>query len=301
MEAKQSILPAAGLTLAALIWGSSFIVFKHTLQFVDPLTLVTLRMAVASIIFIAIYRFWSHFRYRTGDWKYLLIMSLAEPCLYFLFEAWALKLTTASEAGVMTAVLPLLVAVLAGLFLGEMVTRAHWVGLLLTIPGIIWLSVSGESSETAPDPLLGNMLQFCAMLTAAIYTLALKFLSSRYPTLFLTAVQAFIGLFFFLPLAIVFESWPTDWQADVVVGILYLGGVVTLFAYALYNYGVKNLSASVATMYTNLIPVFTLLMAFVFLDERISMQQWLAVGLILLGVGVSQWRQKPPAIPVETF
>lgn len=290
-----------GLVAAMLIWGSSFIAFKIALSAYSPLVVVAARMLVASAVFLLLGKLWMNWEYHPGDWKYLLVMALCEPCLYFLLEAWALEFTTASEAGVMVAVLPLLVALLAGFVLGEDIAKYHWIGLALTIPGIMWLSLAGAPNESAPNPFLGNMLELAAMFTAAVYTVALRFLSARYSTLFLTAVQAFMGALFFVPLALLFAFEPLTWQADAAWSVIYLGSIVTLLAYGLYNHGIKMLNASKATMYSNLIPVFTLIMAYLFLDERVNWQQMLAIVAIFSGVLVSQIKTKVPAIPVETF
>lgn len=292
---------AVGLVGAMLIWGSSFIAFKVALVDYSPLVVVGARMLVASAVFLLLGKLWMNWEYHPGDWKYLLIMALCEPCLYFLLEAWALELTTASEAGVMVAVLPLLVAMLAGVVLGEEIAKFHWIGLALSMPGIMWLSLAGAPSATAPNPFLGNMLELAAMVTAAIYTVTLRFLSARYSALFLTAVQSFMGALFFVPLALIFNFEPLVWKSDAAWSVIYLGSIVTLLAYGLYNHGIKVMNASKATMYTNLIPVFTLLMAYFFLDERINWQQALAVVVIFSGVAVSQIKTKVPAIPVETF
>lgn len=301
MISTSRVWAMIGLVGAMLIWASSFIAFKIALSMYSPFLVVAARMVVASGVFLVIGKLWMSWNYQAGDWKYLVIMAFCEPCLYFLLEAWALEFTTASEAGVMVAVLPLLVAILAGVVLGEKIAKYHWIGLMLTIPGIVWLTVAGAPSETAPNPLLGNSLELGAMVTAAVYTVTLRFLSSRYSVLLLTAVQAFMGALFFVPLVLIFDFKPIIWHSEAAWSVIYLGSVVTLVAYGLYNHGIKVLNASQATMFTNLIPVFTLVMAFLFLDERINWQQMLAVVAIFGGVLVSQIKAKVPAIPVETF
>ena len=299
---SSSLFAMIGLVLAMLIWGSSFIVFKVVLEVYPPMFVLAARMGIASVIFLILWRLWfGKWSYQSGDWKIFLIMVACEPCLYFIFEAWALKYTTASEAGVMTSMLPLLVAIMAGLTLSEKIGRFYWVGLAISMPGVIWLSISGEPSEQAPNPILGNFLELCAMLTAAVYTVALRFLSSRYSTWLLTSVQAFAGVAFFFSLFLIFEFQPLVWHADTMMLILYLGSIVTLVAYGLYNHGIKILSASQATIFTNLIPVFTLILAFIILGERIVVEQYMAIVIIMAGVLVSQIKEKTPEIPVEIF
>jgi drug/metabolite transporter (DMT)-like permease len=163
------------------------------------------------------------------------------------------------------------------------------------VVGAVWLSLASESDGHAPQPLLGNFYEFLAMLCATGYTLLLKHLSSRYSAFFLTAMQAFIGSVFFLPLASITSPVPESVSALGIGAMIYLGTVVTVGAYGLYNFGVSRLPASQATGFINLIPVFTLIFAWGFLGERLTGVQLLAAGLVFVGVALSQWRSTVPA------
>ncbi|WP_271411336.1 DMT family transporter [Pseudomonas sp. Q1-7] len=285
---------AACLVLAMALWGSSFIALKLAFQEVAPHWVIFVRMALGSLIFLAAWRWRGRLDYRPGDWKYLIGLAACEPCLYFIFEALALQHTSASQAGMITALLPLLVAVGAYALLHERITRSTLFGFLLAVAGAIWLSLAGESDNHAPQPLLGNFYEFLAMLCATGYTLLLKHLSSRYSPFFLTAMQAFIGSLFFLPLAWATSPLPASVSPLGIAAMIYLGTVVTVGAYGLYNFGVSRLPASQATGYINLIPVFTLVFAWGFLGERLTGMQVLAAGLVFAGVALSQWRSTAP-------
>ncbi|WP_153676815.1 DMT family transporter, partial [Pseudomonas aeruginosa] len=81
------------------------------------------------------------------------------------------------------------------------------------------------------------------------------------------------------------------------LAVVYLGVVVTVGAYGLYNFGVGRLPASQASGFINLIPVFTLVFAALFLGETLNGPQMLAAGLVFIGVAISQWRSAPPPPP----
>ena len=108
-------------------------------------------------------------------------------------------LTTASQAGMITAMLPLMVAVGARVVLGEILTVRTMAGFGVAIVGACWLSMAGQPSMDAPNPMLGNFLEFMAMVCATGYIISLKHLTARYSPFFLTAVQAFLGAVFFFP------------------------------------------------------------------------------------------------------
>jgi drug/metabolite transporter (DMT)-like permease len=277
------------------LWGSSFIALKLAFAELPPLWVIFGRMALGSLVFLCAWRWRGRIEYRAGDWKYLLGLAACEPCLYFIFEALALQNTSASQAGMITALLPLLVAMGAFLFLRERITRTTLAGFLLAVVGAVWLSLAGGTDEHAPAALLGNFYEFLAMLCATGYTLLLKHLSARYSAFILTAMQAFIGALFFLPLAALSEPWPQSLSGLGLGAVIYLGVVVTVGAYGLYNFAVSRLPASQASGFINLIPAFTLLFAVLLLGESLNAMQLLAAGLVFGGVALSQWRSAPAA------
>ncbi|MGU1949393.1 DMT family transporter [Pseudomonas aeruginosa] len=307
----------ACLILAMALWGSSYVVLKVAFRELPPLWVIFGRMALGSLVFLVAWRWRGRIDYRPGDWKYLLGLAVCEPCLYFLCESFALQYTSAAQAGMITALLPLLVAVGAWLLLHERIGRMTWIGFGLAVLGSIWLSLAGEPDLHAPQPLLGNFFELLAMLCATGYTLLLKHLSARYSAFALTAMQAFVGTLFFLPLALACADLPSlpsalGWlgrsalaRADLpsqpsalgIQAVVYLGVVVTVGAYGLYNFGVGRLPASQASGFINLIPVFTLVFAALFLGETLNGPQMLAAGLVFIGVAISQWRSAPPPPP----
>ncbi|WP_339079364.1 DMT family transporter [Pseudomonas sp. TMP9] len=278
------------LIIAMALWGSSFIALKLAFAELPPLWVIFGRMALGSLVFLLAWRWRGQMHYRAGDWKYLLGLAACEPCLYFLFEALALQHTSAAQAGMVTALLPLLVAVGAFIFLHERISRTTLAGFLLALIGAVWLSLAGSADEHASNPMLGNAYELLAMLCATGYTLLLKHLSARYSPFLLSAMVAFVGTVFFLPLAWLSAPLPTTISLMGVGAVAYLGIVVTVGAYGLYNFGVSRMPASQASGFTNLIPVFTLLFAIVLLDESLNPMQMLAAALVFAGVLLSQWR-----------
>jgi drug/metabolite transporter (DMT)-like permease len=283
-------LPVVSLLVATVLWASSFIALKLAFRSYDPMFVIFGRMAVASACFLVFLPgFLKKLNYRSGDIRYFAFMVLCEPCLYFLFEAKAIENTTASQAGMLCATLPLIVAVAAWIFLKETISRRMMAGFFLAIIGAVWLSISAESSQDAPNPALGNFFEFVAMVCAAGYVITCKYLTARYSPFFLTAIQAFVGAVFYLPLIFFPEpSLPTVFVPVPAMAVVYLGAVVTLGAYGCYNYGVSKLPASQATAFINLIPVFTIILGWLILGEKFNFMQYLAAATVFAGVILSQ-------------
>ena len=294
-KSSSQILPIICLFLAMFLWASSFIALK--LAFIDyhPMVVIAGRMLVASIAFLFIWPRFRHIRIRHQDLKLMGFMALCEPCLYFIFEALALKNTSASQASMITTMLPLMVAVSSGFFLAEKFSIQKVTGLGLAMIGALGLSIGGEISEQAPAPLLGNFYEFIAMICATAYTIAIKKLTSRYSPLFLTAVQAWVGALFFLPMLLLPDiPFPKTFILLPTASIIYLGLAVTIVAYGSYNYALSAMDAGKASIYINLIPLFTMLLGWIIFKESFTVFQYCAGFVIFFGVGLSQgfWRKK---------
>jgi len=272
------------------LWASSFIALKIAFVEYDPVVVIFGRMLVATLCFLLVGRRLAHtLDYRSGDYKLILFMAFCEPCLYFIFEAKAVENTTASQAGMITAMLPVLVMVAASFILKEKISWRGWFGALVAVTGVCWLTLESSSSSDAPNPVLGNFLEFMAMVCATGYTIALKRLTSRYSPFLLTAVQAVAGCFFYFPLLFLPGTvMPRAFHLSSALAIVYLGAVITLGAYGLYNYAVAYVPASSAALYVNLIPVCTVILSWMILGETFSLTQCAAALVTIGGVYISQ-------------
>lgn len=298
MTSKTSLIPTVSLVLAMVLWASSFIALKLAFQAYDPMVVIFGRMAVGSLFALFFIRRFHVGLPRGRDLLYLALMLLCEPCLYFLFEAKAVQNTTASQAGMITAMLPLMVAVGAAVFLRERISRRTLIGFFIAIFGVCLLSMGGEPSSEAPRPALGNFLELVAMMCATGYTLLLKKLTERYHPFFLTALQAFAGTIFYLPVMVLTASpLPAEFVPVPALSVVYLGIAVTMGAYGLYNFGVSRIPASQASAFVNLIPVFTVILGWMVLNESFAVIQYPAVLLVFVGVFLSQARPGDSPVP----
>ena len=192
-----------------------------------------------------------------------------------------------------TALLPLLVAIPSAIFLKEHISKRTIAGFTLAIIGVVILSLGGKATEESPNPALGNFLEFLAMIAAAGYTVILKKLSASYSPFFLTAVQAFMGTLFFAPILLIIpDSLEMILTARSILIVVFLGIVVTIGAYGFYNFGTSRIPASQSAAFVNLIPVITLAMSMLLLGERLTPLQYAASGLVIFGVIFSQDRTK---------
>lgn len=293
MTKDINIKAMISLTIAMLIWASTFIGLKAAMADLGPYTVIFLRMIFASACFLYFIKSFFKYEYTKKDIYNILLLGLFEPFLYFLFEAKALQYTSASQAGMIASLMPLITAVLAGYILKELISRKLIFGSILAMIGVVWLSLNSESTQNATNPLLGNFLELCAMTFGAGYTIVAKHLSYKFNAIFITAIQSFIGVILFFPFFIYeLNTLEMNFTFNAIAWVAYLGIFATLGGYGLYNYAVTKIDASKVVVFVNLIPIFTLILAFIILGERFTSTQILASALILSGVYISQTTQK---------
>jgi drug/metabolite transporter (DMT)-like permease len=287
---KTDLLPRIALLTAVVLWGASFAATRIVLREVSPWSLMWLRMVIALICLLPFSkRIWPR-HYRPGDWKRLLPMVLFIPCLYFYFESNALRFTSASQAGVISAAVPLFVAVGAWIFLAEPLRRSGLIGLLISMAGVAGMTLLQGDGGIAENPLLGNTLELCAMASASVSMLLIKWLSARYSPWTLTAFQVVAGTLFFLPgLNALQMDAMRQWSVEVVAAIFFLGGCVTLGAFGLYNWALSRIPASHAAAFINLVPVVAVAIGWGALGESLGLFQCFCAVAVIGGVWLSQW------------
>lgn len=286
---RNRIVPLLCLAGAVVFWGTSFAATKQALDTFTPMTVIWLRMAIATVVFAPAWFFVPKPAYRKGDLGWLVLVALLQPCVYYLAEGYAVQLTTSSAAGVISAIVPLLVAAGAWMFLRERLTLRAAAAIAISLIGVAMLSIGGNAQASAPNPVLGNMLELVAMAAAAGSMLAIKHLSSRYNAWFLTGVQAAVGAVFFLPGAL--AGSPASWSAapaSAWASVAYLGVAVSLGAFGLYNTAVARMPANRAALSINLVPAVALLTGWLARGETLTGLQLVACAIIVGAVVLAE-------------
>jgi len=295
MKQRSRFVYYLALSVAVVIWGSSFPALKIALSQFSPVQVVAGRMVTSALICLPVMRsLWHILRNDRKTLRILLFAVLCEPCIYFLFEGYALRFTTASQAGLVMAVLPAAVALGAWIFLRERLPVTTWLGFACSFAGVLALSFGAQVSESAPNPLLGNFLELMAILCGAVYVVSAKYLSRRLNAIQLTASMSYAGAVFFSSLCLLpqtlepvtLEVALPSWMP--LACIIYLGVAVMFLGYGLYNFALTGMPAGQATAFMNLVPVCSLLMGVIFLQEHMTLIQYAAAAVVVGGVALSQ-------------
>lgn len=271
------------LISAMFFWASSFVAFKWLLGSEDGFVVVFWRLLVAGLFTVPlVINAWRKRPLSLKEFGLFSLLSLFEPCLYFVFEAQALHYTTSGQAALIIGLLPIAIAITSFVLFKERLSAKTWTGLLLAVVGVSLVTLFAQSSESASNPLLGNTLQLGAVAVAVGYTLLLKRLVTIWNAWAVVGFQSIFGALFFVPVLFISERpipAPENW-----LGIVYLGLLVSVLAYSLYGLALKQLSAAIVGAFINLIPVITLIMGWLLLAEVLTLGQVAGVVLVLIGL-----------------
>jgi drug/metabolite transporter (DMT)-like permease len=292
----------APLVAAAACWGFATVMTKAALGDVPPLTLLVIQLAV-SLAFLWIVVLAQRARIPSGRSLLALgLLGLLNPGISYTLSLVGLRFTTASLSTLLWAAEPILILGLAWLILRERLTPILLMLSGLALVGVL-LVIGIDFGAEAGNSLLGNALILGGVLCCALYTVLTRRTLAVFDPLALVAVQQTFALAWALAI------WPLELGS---IGLQSLAGIPAsawtwatlsgLVYYALafwfYLIGLKVVLASQAGLAINLIPIFGVGGAYLFLGERLVAWQWAGAVLILIAVfGVLGWprRESVPA------
>jgi drug/metabolite transporter (DMT)-like permease len=299
---RLSAAPLIALVLAAACWGCATVITKHILADTPPLTLLVLQLAV-SVSFLWTLILVQRLRLpRRGDILRLGGIGLLNPGLAYTFSLLGLTRTTASMSALLWAAEPILILGLAALLLREHLTRMLIACSLLGIVGVV-LAAGIDMHVEQTSLLLGNGLILLGVACCALYTVLTRQQATDLDPLLIVALQQSVALVWALAI------WPFEWVGGNGVELLSLSAAnwgwavlsgVLYYALAFWCYiiGLRQLPASLAGLFLNLIPIFGLAGAYLFLGERLTVAQGIGGTLILLAVVmVLRWQRTEAAAP----
>lgn len=289
---KTKLLTYILITLSVIFWGVSFIMTKELFLTEEHMTvtvLITVRLAIASLVMLPALALTRRLqRIRREDIKWFLLLAFCEPFIYHLCETSGVQLVSGSLASVVIATIPLFVPFGMWITYRQRIRLPLIVGVVLSLTGVFIMLMGGEG-------LTGNFkgLLFLsgAVAIAVVYTILLVKVVDKYHPLVVTTWQNVIGLAYFLPLMLAFDSASLpllSWSPKMLLLLLVLGLLCSTLAYAGYNYGVRNLGASEACIFNNAIPIFSLIAAILIGQESFSWGKLAGMCIVIAGVVISQ-------------
>ena len=284
---SRRTLAMVSLVVITGIWGSAFTITKAAE--IPPALLALLRYVLASVILLplALWRRDASARAITGrrEWSIVAAMGLFGFTLNQAGANMGLAYTSATQGSLIQSAIPLATAVLAVVVLKERPSVRRVIGIGLSLVGVITLVLAAAPSEHGSNPLLGSLLLLGSVLSWACYTILGKRLANV-DALTVTAYSSVFGALFLVPLALL-ESRGQMFGAISAQGwlaVLYLGLLSSAIANLVYNRALSLLEASQTATFINLVPIFGVAFAVLFLGEPLLGFQMVGGAVALVGV-----------------
>jgi drug/metabolite transporter (DMT)-like permease len=272
--------------LAVFVWGVSFPVLKALMTVVHPLVLMVLTWLVSLAVLGAVVARAGAWRPPTrGELPGLLTVSLIGFTLNQILYSWGLHLTTASHAGLVFTVTPLVVFGLSQALGHVRMRPLDVLGLALGMVGamlIIGWPASGSAGEAS---ILGDLLIVGAASTWGVWTVLAAPILRRRGTLdgtFWISATGTLGLVPFALPGLVAQDWSLPWWA--IAGILYSGVAGGAVATLLWYAAVRRLGAARTGIYANMESFFAVLTAALLLGEQVAGVSIVGGAAVILGV-----------------
>ncbi|WP_341805281.1 DMT family transporter [Nocardioides ochotonae] len=285
-------LPLAAVAVTLLCWASAFVAIRHLADDFSPGALSLGRLLVGALVLAAVALPKGLPRPTRREWVSIVAIGVLWFGIYNVALNEGEQRVDAGTAAMLIQVAPVLIALLAAMFLGERFTAYLGVGLALAFAGVALISMS--TSEGNERDLVGVLL---CLLAAGVYAISLvlqKPLVARLSGLHVTWLACTVGAVSCLPFAGQLAGEVADAPLSSVLWVVYLGVFPTAIAFSTYAYALSHMSASNLGVTTYLVPPLTIVMGVLFLSEAPPTMAYAGGALALVGVAVS--RRKPRTI-----
>jgi drug/metabolite transporter (DMT)-like permease len=284
------------LLFVALVWGVNFSVIKFALAEFPPLGFTVVRFSLAALFLLAVLLATREpLAVVRQDRLPIIRLGLLGVTLYNVLFMYGLRCTTAANSALLISLSPLFGALLGAASGKERLTLPGGAGLLCATVGVVLIIRSHGELSFSSSEITGDLLTLAASLTWALYTVTAKPLLTKYSAIKVTAYAVAAGSLLLIPFSlrdIVTQRWSsvslTSWSAVAFASFIAVG-----IAYVLWYEGVKQIGVTRTMVYHYLMPFAAVLFAAFTLDEKLTLQQILGGGSILLGVYLVQKNRNP--------
>lgn len=279
---------------AVLIWSINAIVSKLSAGAIDPAAISLYRWLLAFLVLtpFVLPGVWRNRQRVRQVWWQLALLGLLGMVLYQSLAYFAAHTVSALFMGILNALIPLLTVLLSVPLLRLAPTVGILLGSVISFSGLVWLVSAGEPQQLMAHGLgKGELMMLAASTSYALYGVLTKRWSIGLPNWQSLYVQVFFGLLFLTPNFLLAPEVTLNLHNLPLV--LFAGIPASIIAPFLWIQGLQRMGASTASIFMNLVPIFTALIAVLFLHEQLHSYHFIGGGLTLVGVVLAQ-RVKTP-------
>ncbi len=267
----------------ALMWSSAFTSARMIVADAPPMTALSVRFLISGLIGVGIARaLGQNWRLSRGQWRSVLIFGLCQNALYLGLNFVAMQWIEASLAAIIASTMPLLVALLGWLFLGQKVRPLGIAGL---VAGVVGVAIIMGSRFSGGVSLPGLLLCVLGALALAVATLTVRGATTSGNVLMIVGLQMFVGAALLAVAAVATErGLPVNWTPRLGLAFAYTTLVPGLIATWIWFRLVARIGAVRAATYHFLNPFFGVVVASLLLSERVGPLDMIGVAIVAAGI-----------------
>jgi drug/metabolite transporter (DMT)-like permease len=292
MKQSNLLQGMAFLLLSQTTVGLNIVVTKYLLNSIHPLIFLAIRFSLAALILLPLHWFTAarqislkaHFSKLTGkDWIFIFSQALCAGVLFNCLMVIGLHYTHANVAGIITSVLPAIIALMCWAVLGEKISVQKSFCILFATLGLMIIAYDKFGQSNKSGTFLGNFFVFLSLIPEAAYYVLCKLRSNQLPTLLISSLLNGINAILLLPALFLIPWDPFSIQLSSWL-ILILIGLTTGLFYVFYFIGVQWVDSIMISLSTAMMPVATVIIAWIFLGEKLSLLQTAGMSLVILSI-----------------
>jgi drug/metabolite transporter (DMT)-like permease len=274
------------ILLAVVFWGASFAATKIALLEIEPVTIIILRLILASLL-LFVFAIFTKRSFAINLKSHFWIFVLALIAVFHLWiQVTGLKYTTASNTGWIIGTAPIFMALLAFIFFKEKVSLLQLAGILIALFGLLLLFGKGDLTKIDLINNKGDLLVLGSAFTWGVYSMVNKKILLSYSPLMTI-------LYLFIMMAIIISPFNIDSEAlnSVLhlsvkgwISILFLGLLCSGVAYVIWAYSLRDLESAKVGAFLYFEPFITVIFAWMLLSEEITLIMILSGITITIGV-----------------
>ena len=285
---KKTYLAYFLLTITALFWSSNIVIGRYLHLELSPITLAFWRWFVASMLLLpfSIPYLRKDWKAIIGGWKMITLLSLLGISLFNTILYYSTQTTEATNIALIQTSMPMFVVIISFVLFSQKISLGMLIGLVLGISGATLVILKGDLLTLQSHNFSrGDISMLFAVFIYALYSVLLV-KAPKIRLLSFLAMTFIIGVILLLPVYIWEQSTLPLFIPDLNLAllILYLAVFPSILAYLFWNYGVATIGSHTTGLFICFIPVFTPIIASIFLNESLYSYHYVAILLIILSV-----------------
>lgn len=294
--------PAVLLSLSALFWGGNFVVGRWAHTDIPPLNLTFWRWLVSGVILVPFVAqgIWHHRALIRRHWALLFVLATAGMVMFHSFTYIALNTTTAINAAVVLASMPMVIPVVSFIVGDERLSLRQARGIAISALGVVVIVSHGDWQVLVSLGFTpGDLWMLGAVMAWSVYSVLLRRLpqgpGKAFPPMVLLGVTNWIAILVLLP----FYLWEFrsvggfELNLSSVLVLAYLALFASIAAFVCWNAAVPQVGANKAGLFIHLIPLFASIFSIIFLGEHLETYHLIGIGPILLGIYLTTTAKTP--------